>query len=250
MDKSRRRPASVRVLQSVIDAVGALHSAHGPSFNDILGHLRADRTIANHRSLRSYLDLLVAAGSVRVRIEPSRSNVRPRQVYALTSKGPFAQAGEGAVSRLGVAWDLGSEELVRVKLDLEGVARGTLDAGVLYCSAEDALVDALAGARGADAKALSLTYSAALAVSNRLDEEYLLRRARARGVEAEVAELLAELRSLFYAPRVPARDVKTLYLVRRALPPLRRGGTLYEPKWTLFSPDVLLDVVGKQLGVK
>ncbi|MDG7028366.1 MAG: hypothetical protein JRN16_08160, partial [Nitrososphaerota archaeon] len=69
-------------------------------------------------------------------------------------------------------------------------------------------------------------------------------------VQGEVRELLDELRSILYAPRLSLRDVKTLYGVRRASPPLRRGGRARRPRWTLVSPDGLLDIVGKQLGVK
>ena len=248
--RARRRPASVHVLQSILDAIGALRSAHGPTFNDLLAHLATEGTIANHRSLRAYLDLLIAAGAVRVRSEASRPNVRPRQVYALTRRGPFVQAGERGIAYHGLAWEVGDEGAAGVKLDLEGVARGTLDSGVLYASVEDTVVDALAAGRGGEAKAASLTYSAALLVWSRLDLRYLLRRAKARGIEPEVTELLAELRAVLYAPKFPCRDLKTLYLVRRSLPLLMRDRTPPAPKWTLFSPDALLDVVGKQLGVK
>ena len=248
--RARKRPANVHVLRSVLKAVGALGSAGRPSFNELLGRLRSEGVVSNHRSLRTYLDLLVASKSVRMRSEPSSPNVRRRQVYAATGRGPFVQVGEGAMRFHGLRWDTGSDSLREVKLDLEGVARGTLDSGVLYGSVEDTVVDALGSARGTEGKALARTYSAALLVSARLDEGYLLRRAEAGKVQEEARELLCELRWVLYAPRVPLRDVKALYGVRRASSPLRRGGRAARPRWTLFSPEGLLDVVGKQLGVK
>ncbi|MDG7018513.1 MAG: hypothetical protein JRN73_09215 [Nitrososphaerota archaeon] len=248
--RARKRPANVHVLRGVLEAVGALSSSGPSSFNALLGHLRSEGTVSNHRSLRTYLDLLVASKSVRVRSEPSRPNIRNMQVYAPTGRGPIVHVGEGAMLIHGLKWETGSDAVREEKLDLEGVARGTLDSGVLYGSVEDTVVDALANAKGAEARALAVTYCAALLVSKRLDEGYLLRRAKAGRVQGEVRELLDELRSILYAPRLSLRDVKTLYGVRRASPPLRRGGRARRPRWTLVSPDGLLDIVGKQLGVK
>ena len=248
--KTRKRRASVVVLKSVESAVGSLASDGSPSFNAILGRLKSEGVLANHRSLRTYLDLLLASGSLRMGTARSAANIRPMQVYSLTGRGPFVRAGEGAMSLHGLAWDTGVDETKSVRLDLEGVARGTLESGTLYASVEDTVVAALESAGGAEAKALALTYCAALLASNRLDEDYLLRRAEEAGVAAEVEELLDELRSIFYAPRTPVMDVKTLYRVRGAFPPLRRGSMSGDPRWTLFDPDGLLDVVGKQLGVK
>ena len=248
--KTRKRPASVVVLKRVESAVGSLASDGSPSFNAILGRLKSEGVLANHRSLRTYLDILIASGSLRMKTARSSANIRPVQVYSLTGRGPFVRAGERAMSLHGLAWDTGVDGTKSVRLDLEGVARGTLVSGTLYASVEDTVVAALESAGGAEAKALALTYCAALLASNRLDEEYLIRRARAAEVVAEVMELLEELRSIFYAPKMPVKDVKTLYRVRGAVSPLQRGKRPADPRWTLFAPDALLDVVGKQLGVK
>lgn len=246
----RRRSTNVQVLRAVLKAVRRLDGAAGsrpPSFNEILVHLKSHGVVSNHRSLRAYLDLLLASKAVRVRSAAESPNLKPRQEYAVTGKGPFVEVGYGAMTFYGLGWETPSDSLLELQVDLEGVARGTLFSGTLFGSLEDTVVGALSAARGAEGRGVAETYSAALLATARLDEAYLVRRAKDARVDGEVGELLAEIWSLFYDPRLPAEDVKTLYAVRRERPPLQRKRV---PRWTIFSPDGVLDVVGKQMGLK
>lgn len=243
--KARRSP-NVQTLRNVVEAVNRL-TGQEPTFGDILGRLKSGGTLSNHRSLRKYLDLLVAARVLRLESRPAASpNVRPRQVYSLTGRGPYVKVGEGAMSFHGLNWETDPPALSDSEVDLEGVARATLESGTLYGSLEDTVVDALARAKGAEAEAVAATYSAALLATKRFDEGYLMRRARVRGVEEVAKELLDEIRSLLYSPKLPVEDIRALYALRRVRPALKSSGG--EPRWSLFSPDGLLDVVGKQSG--
>lgn len=244
----KRRAANLRTLEGVLKAVKRLQG-RGATFNALLSDLRSRGVLSNHRSLRAYLDLLVATGCAKMRREPGGSpNVRARQVYRATGEGPYVKVGDGALIFHGVNWETPTDSVRDAEVSLEGAARGTLDSGVAYASLEDTAVEELKRSGGDDP--LAATYCAALLAPGGFDEGYLLRRARREGVGRGARELLSELKAVLAGPRVPVRDVKTLYAVRRARPPPRWGGTLPAPRWDLFSPDALLDVVGKQLGVK
>lgn len=234
-----------------MDAIHKPAGAEGVSFNELLATMKSRGALSNHRSLRAYLDLLVASKAVSVTKVPAKSpNVRMKEVYEPAGREPAVVTGWEAMDEYGIGWEVPQEERRTAHTDLEGAGRAVLRSGVLYASLEDLVVDTLRRAGGKEEKALALTYTAALMATDPLDEAYLVRRAREAGVSAEVEEMLAEIRALFYAPKVPAGDVKALFSVRRAGSPLRREAATRRPRWTVLSPDALLDAVGKQLGAK
>ena len=249
-----KRTRNVLLAESVVRSIQVLRKEGTEStFNAIMRYLRSRRILSNHRSLREYLDFLVISGLLSVRMEPTRQpNMRPKQVYSVTHDGPFVEAGEKAMVFHGLNWTLPNTPSVKVRTDLEGVVRGRLQEGRLYASLEDTIVENLASIKGKKGIGLVLSYCAALLATKKVDRSYLMQRAGERGVSQITKELLGEIDYVFASSNPGSEDIKSLYAIRkwsqsihRRLPP-----RLPQPNWSLLSEDELVDVVGKQLGVK
>jgi hypothetical protein len=242
------------VAEGILKSVESLRNeGTKPTFNAILAYLRSRRTLSNHESLRAYLDSLVLSGLLNVRTEPaSQPNIRPRQVYSFTHDGPFVEAGEKALIFHGLNWTLPAKSSVKLKTDVEGVVRGRLEGATLYASLEDTVVENLASINGKAEADRMLSFCAALLATKKFDHAYLMQRARERGVEELMQELLDEIEYLFTSPRAEVEDIKSLYAIRRWFQSVHRITPARSPKpqWSLLSPDELVDVIGKQLGLK
>lgn len=249
-----KRKGNVLVAESILQSVRLLRKeGTEPTFSAILTFLKSRGILANHRSLRTYLDSLVRSGLLSMRAEPaSQPNVRPKQVYSLSQSGPFVEAGEKALIFQGLNWTLPTKSSVKLNTDLEGVVRARLEGGVLYGSLEDTIVESLARTRGKAGADLMLSFCASLLATKKLDYAYLLQRARERGVERLIRELLDEIDYLLISPKVEVEDIKSLYVIRRWLQLAHHKTPVQSPKprWSLFSPDDLVNVIGKQLGLK
>lgn len=249
-----RRNRNVLVAESAIQSVEALRrEGTKPTFNAVLAYLKSRRILSNHRSLRAYLDSLVDSGLLSVWTEPTRQpNVRSRQVYSLTHNGPFVEAGEKALIFHGLNWTVPSKSSVKLRTDVEGVVRGRLEEGTLYGSLEDTVVETLARSKGKAGVGGALSFSAALLATKKFDFEYLMQRARKRGVGELTRELLYEIWYLLTCPKPEVEDLKSLFEMRRLLQSVHRTALVRPPKprWSLLSPDELVDVIGKQLGLK
>jgi hypothetical protein len=86
--------------------------------------------------------------------------------------------------------------------------------------------------------------------TKKFDHVYLTQRAKERNVEDPVERLLDEIDYLLNSPKPEVDDIRTLYEVRRRL--VNRARMSLRPKSREFplSPDEMVDVIGKQLGVK
>jgi hypothetical protein len=251
--KTNKRNLNAHVAQETIESVGRLKEAEiEPTFNAILNHLRSRGTLANHRSLRRYLDYLTCSGSLRMRSAPAgEPNVRPKQIYSLTHDGPFIEAGEKALVFHGLNWTVPSESSVKVATDTEGVVRGRIEKGTLYASIEDSIVENLVRSKARKTRSQAISFGAALLATKRLDRSYLMRRARKAGVEGMVQELLDEIEYLVVSPKPEVDDLKSLYEIRRRLSrPSFRRSTSPKPAWSMLSKDELVDLLAKQLGLK
>jgi hypothetical protein len=242
------------VAESVLKFVQSLRNeGTEPTFNEVLAYLKSRGILSNHRSLRAYLDSLVHSGLLNVRTEPaSQPNIRPRQVYSFARNGPLVEAGEKALVFHGLNWTLPTKSSTRLKTDMEGVVRGRLEGGTLYASLEDTVVENLARIKGKAEADLVLFFCAALLATKKFDYTYLVQRARNRGVGELVQELLDEIDYLLTSPKAEVEDIKSLYAIRRWFQSAHHitPAKFPKPRWFLFSPDELTDVIGKQLGLK
>lgn len=248
------RDRSALVAESVVKSIEALRNeGTEPTFNAVLAFLKSRRILSNHRSLRVYLDSLEKSGLLDEKTKPARQpNVRPKQMYSVTHDGPFVEAGEKAMIFHGLNWTLPNKSSDKLRTDVEGVVRGRLAAGTLYGSLEDTVVENMARTKGKKGFSQVLSYCAALLATKKCDRAYLMQRARGRGVDELIQELLDEIDYLLIAPKPEVEDIKSLYAIRKRFQTahLRAPSRSPKPQWSLLSSDELVDVMGKQLGLK
>ena len=247
-----KRNKNTAVVESVVKSVEALRKeGTEPTFNAILAYLSSRNVLSNHTSLRAYLNTMVKSGMLSLRKEPVKQpNVRPKQVYSLTGKGPFIDAGERAMLFHGLNWTLPSRPSFKVKTNIEGLARARTAQGAVYASLEDTVVETLAKRKNTERVFQTLTFCAAMLATKKFDSEYLMQRAKMRGVVDLVEGLLDEISYLLDSPKPEVEDIRTLYEIRKRL--ANHALISLRPKSGEFplSPDEMVDIIGKQLGVK
>jgi len=173
-------------------------------------------------------------------------------MYSVTHSGPFVEAGEKAMVFHGLNWTLPNKSSDKLRTDMEGVVRGRLAEGTLYGSLEDTVVENLARIEGKKAAGQVLLYCAALLATKKFDPAYITQRARERKVGELIQELLDEIDYLLTAPKPEVEDIKSMYAIRKWFQTahLRLPSRSPRPQWSILSPDELVDVIGKQLGLK
>lgn len=246
------RNKSAVVAESILKSIKALRNeGTEPTFNAILRYLSSRNILSNHRSLRVYLDAMINSEMLTLQKEPAKQpNVRPKQVYSLKSDGPFVEAGERAMLFHGLNWTVPSKSSIKLKTDVEGLTRARIVHGTVYASLEDTIVEALAKNKNTERLFLTLTFCAALLATKKFDRDYLIKRSRERNVRETVERLLEEIGYVLYFPKPIVEDVRTLYEVRKQLANRGLMSASFDERKFPLSPDEMVDVIGKQLGVK
>lgn len=247
-----KRNKSAVVAESVLKSIEALRNEGAePTFNAILDYLRSRNILSNHRSLRIYLDAMINSEMLTQQKEPVKQpNVRPKQVYSLKSDGPLVEAGERAMLFHGLNWTLPSKSSIKLKTDIEGLARARIVHGTVYASLEDTIVEILVKNKNTERQFLTLNFCAALLATKKFERNYLIQRATERNVRETVERLLEEIGYVLYSPKPKVEDIRTLYEIRKQLANRGLMSTSFNERKFLLSPDEMVDVIGKQLGVK
>ena len=247
-----KRNKSALIAESVLNSVETLkNEGTEPTFNAILAYLRSGNILANHRSLRAYLDAMISSGMLTLREESTKQpNVRPRQVYSVKSDRPFVEAGERAMLFHGLNWTIPSKSSIKTKTDFEGLARARIAHGVAYASLEDTIAETLAKSKNTPRLSLTLNFCAALLATKQFDRDYLIKRATQRNVRETVERLLEEVDYVLYSSKPNVEDVRTLFEIRKQLANRGMMSSSFHERQFLLSPDEMIDVIGKQLGVK
>jgi len=247
-----KRNKSIVIAESIVRSVEALKKDGAePTFNAVLAYLSSRRILSNHRSLRAYLDIMVKSGLLSLRKEPVKQpNVRPRHVYSITGNDPLIEAGERAMLFHGLNWTLPSRSSIKAKTDIEGLVRARIERDTVYGSLEDAIVETLAKSKNSQRVFRALTFGAAMLATKKFGHNYLMQRAKEKGVEGLVQGLLDEITYLLDSPKPEVDDVRILYEIRNRLASQRRVSLRPRLRKFPLSPDEMVDIIGKQLGVK
>jgi hypothetical protein len=249
---ANKRNKSIPVVEGVLRSVETLkRNGYEPTFNSILAHLSSRNILSNHRSLRAYLDAMVKSGMLRLRKRSvKQSNIRPKQVYSLTRKGPLIEVGEKSLIHHCLNWTLPYRSSIKAKTDLEGFTRARIAGTVFYGSLEDAVVETLAKTQNTGRFSQTLTFCTAMLATKNVNQNYLMLRAKQKKVERLVAGLLDGIARVLDSPKPEVEDIRTLYEIRNQL---AHHGRIRAPGHSLrllLSPDEMVDAIGKQLGVK
>ena len=144
------------------------------SFRSVWKEVARTGVLTHHRTLRTYLDLLVRSGVLKVRTRDVRS-VYPQQIYFVKSKRPKIWVGLGVLQKHGLNWDVPETDVRVIPTDFGGLVRSTLFDQSLMASLEDCLVDEVY--RDAKKKTGTTYFVVAMIFTRRLDLPYLLKRA-------------------------------------------------------------------------
>jgi hypothetical protein len=69
-------------------------------------------------------------------------------------------------------------------------------------------------------------------------------------VRETIEKLLEEIDCVLYSPKPNIEDVRTLFAIRKQLANRGLTSSSFHESQFLLSPDEMVDVIGKQLGVK
>jgi hypothetical protein len=148
------------------------------SFRTILVEANSTGVIADHRTLRRYLDLLVQARVLKVR-ERDVGSVNPQQLYTAIDSKTHLWVGPVAMRLHGLNWDVPDNQLYQITTDLEAMVRGrsqtVQEKTRLVASLEDVLIHELK--RDSEEETGTTELVAAMLATRTLDLPYLLRRA-------------------------------------------------------------------------
>jgi len=234
------------------------------SFSTILVEAQRRGTLAWHRTLRRYLDLLVQGG---VLAEKKRDvgSVYPQQLYGLTQDKPTVYSGPKILELHGLNWDTPIRGLYPVSTDTVGLLRSkpVMLSGrqLLAASSEDSLAHELR--RDADKTIGTLELVSALASTQTLDLPYLLRRSDELEVGRAVRLLFQKLIQTFtgipqdadgkivLAARERFLQILRQYSKQKALDLLETQGKGSRGTKMIkaLTPAQILNAAGKQLGV-
>src|SRR5208337_1863097 len=137
-----------------------------------------------------------------------------------------------------------------LKTDIEGLARARIVHGTVYASLEDTIVATLAKNKNSERQFLTLNFCAALLATKKFERDYLIQRAKEKKVREIVERLLDEIGYVLYSPKPIVEDIRTLYEIRKQITNRGLMSTSFDERNFPLSPDEMVDVIGKQLGVK
>jgi len=157
------------------EAVTTIEKLNGSSsFRNILKETARQSIIKDHKTLRLYLNLLVAGKVLSVRTRDVGSVYR-QEIYALKSNKATVWAGLDVLQRHGLNWGKDLTDMRPILTDFEGLVRSKIFEKRLMASLEDCLVNELY----TDAKKNTGTTFLVIAMIStmKVDLPYLLRRA-------------------------------------------------------------------------
>jgi hypothetical protein len=233
------------------------------SFSQILVQASLEGVLSWHRTLRRYLDLLVQGEVLNVR-EKDVGSVNLQQLYTFRQSKARLWTGLEALAVHGLNWDVPSNSLYPVLVDLAALVRSTLSRNGgkarLITGLEDALAYELK--RDIAQETGNIELVAALLATRPVDLAYLLRRSDIIGIGGLTRRLVEKIGDtyasipvdvdgrVFLQTRERFRKIQHLYATRGSISLLKspRGvqGTRLVDK---LSAATIVAAAGKQLGV-
>jgi hypothetical protein len=162
------------------EIVTLVKKLRGPSsFRNLLKESARVGIVRDNKTLRVYLDLLIAGGVLSVRRRDVGSVYR-QEIYSVRSVKPRVWVGLGILGRHGLNWDVPITDMRAISTDFEALVRSKEFENGRMASLEDSLIDEL----HTDAKKTTGTtfLVVAMITTTKVDLPYLIRRADQTGV--------------------------------------------------------------------
>lgn len=127
------------------EVVAAVERLKGSSsFRNLLKEMARRGIVKDNKTLRLYLNLLVAGKVLSVRMHDVGS-VYPQQIYSLRSKRPIVWVGPGILRKHGLNWEIPLSDIRQISSDFDGLARSQILESGLMAALEDCLAYELHG---------------------------------------------------------------------------------------------------------
>ena len=146
----------------------------GCSFRNLLREAASEGVIKDNKTLRIYLDLLVAGNVLGVHSRDVGSVYR-QQIYFLKTHTPKVWVGLDVLGRYGLNWDTLTTDRRLIPTDFDGLVRSRNFEGGRMASLEDCLVNEVCTDTKKNTGSTVLV--AAMIATRKVDLPYLLRRA-------------------------------------------------------------------------
>ena len=257
---TRKRSKNPLVLSEIVLSVeGLISRRREATFNSLAQELKQKKVLAFRKSLREYMDLLLFSGVLGVRFEKTaQPNIRKKQLYSVKQRNPLVEVGVPALIFHGLNWDVPRPKSLKARTDFEGLALSEVVNRTVYASLEDSIVELLAKVKQNDELLVFLT---ALLATKKIDVNYILRRARAKGkVKTRIlCALLLAIEDTLTSPKPHVEDIETLYKLRETYSKLKRPSmrtimpvdeSTQKLSSQLLTQEEIVEYAGKQLGIR
>jgi len=205
-------PLRESIIEELLETIGNL----GPeaSFNRILAEASRRGTLAWHRTLRRYLDLLVQAGRLKVD-ERKVGSVHPQQLYSIRQTRPSLWAGPAILQIHGLNWDIPDDDIYSFTTDLAAITRAKqVKLGgkeLLAAGREDCIVQETR--RDDQKKTGTIELVVAIVATHHLDLHYFFKRSDELKIGQAARLLLERLAEIFTGPALET-DARTFLACR------------------------------------
>lgn len=235
------------------------------SFRGIWLEARKRGVLSWNRAVRSYLDLLLTAGSLSVKRVRTRAP-HPKEVYRTTGRKPVIFVGLRCLQDYGLSWEAEDSDILPITSDVEGIVRGRtrqlVGRTIIMASLEDCLIHEIKC--DAEKGTGHTELVAGMLATRSVDLPYLLRRADQWRLGRAIRLLLKRLEG-FFGSRPEVEDIVAFMSVREKFLRIMRNyaslgidqlieedgrGTLALQLVKSLSDDDILAAAGKQSGVR
>ena len=199
-------------MKELLETISSL--GNQASFNRILAKASGRGTLAWHRTLRRYLDLLVQAGCLKVE-EREVGSVNRQQLYSIKQSRPTLWAGPAILRIHGLNWDVPDDDLYSFTTDLAALTRARqMNLGkkqLLAAGREDCLAQEI---RHDDQKKTgTIELVVAIIATRHIDLHYFFKRSDELEIGQAVRLLLQRLAEIFTGPALET-DPRTFLVCR------------------------------------
>jgi hypothetical protein len=255
-------PLRDHIIKELLETISNLSPQ--ASFNRILAEASRRGTLAWHRTLRRYLNLLVQAGCLKV-ARRKVGSVHLQQLYSIRETRPRLWTGPAILKIHGLNWDIPDNDIYSFTTDLAAITRAKQvklsGKELLAAGREDCLAQEIK--RDDQTKTGTIELVVAIIATHHLDLHYFFKRSDELTIGQAARLLLVRLSEIFTGPALET-DARTFLACRERFLKILRTysreksleSSMASGKGRLglaivkaLTPDQIVKAAGKQLGL-